>query len=1277
MTFYTPILQLDALEHKLSIVEFDSYYLLPLKVTDAVGNITTLINDYVALQASCTIDANGNKTTLAFDSFSRTVGIAVAGKEGEGVGDSLDDFVAQPTDDQIVSLLDDPTGPKARVLIGKAGQRMVYRNAEYTAGMYVPASYVTVTRDVHAEDTAQLAVDISYLDGMARPIQTASLAIKDAGSGTTTWRINGAEVRDADGLPVKRFLAMFAQSHQFVPYTMLSEAPGIIYFRDPAQRLIGELYPDHTWTKTCITPWRTTKFDTGDTVLAADPAEDRDLGPYFQSLQRNSYKPTWYQNRSRSGNKWDQDAAAKSRQYNSTPTITHFDPLERAIAVVVDNSSKGKYVSQQEFDLLGNPACVWNARGAAVTVALFSLLSCELARTSMDSGQRWTFPDCLGRPLLVWNSRGIRERATYDELGRLTGTWLLPSWGMDEQLVEKRVYGEGQSDATNRNLRGKLVQCYDQSGIWENIEFDFKGNCVLRQVRLACEYKELIDWSVPENPLEETVYKSIHLFNARNQAWKTMAPDGSWTKRTYDVAGMLKTVSFAHASEKDKWTHYIESITYTADREEQVIQYGNKAVTERIFNRETRELDQTVTSRPGSDSRKRQVLVDLQYYRDCCARVTHVLDGAAQDVYFRNSRIEPGQDYAYDAIGQLTEARGREQVDVSHGGGRGLGPYSSGKSSGMLPGDGTRMCRYLEQYKYDSSGNITQMRHIAENDPSIAGWTRDYQYKEPSRLNPANATCDQLSYTTVRGCTEGYSYDERGCMISMPGYSSLTWDFHDRLRSSSTQIVNNGVPEMTWYVYNADGIRIRKVTEGATNLATGRPYQLKETRYFQEYQEYCTSAGKGLQSKLVKKTSKVKREARSTENSSVIALVEYTPLSTTSPSLLPRYQISECLELTGAAQIISYTEYSPYGTTTFASLRNALEAPRQYQFALYERDTETGMHCCGARYYAAWIGRWSSPDPSGIADGPNRYCYVGNDPVRFEDGTGLMRRQDHPGRPDRGGKDNHPGNRPTPYQRPKQASSSQKKDEQGPGSSKSAGDSAITANTKPPGDPPPGRPKEQNSFTVNSDVYVRFQEPHLDQDPVDARVRQKEWATNEGQVTSACRNFFNSGEKPNIMLWRTLDDQTLQYAGYYSSPHALDMVPQSNLSRKNVQSMFSFSSPLPHRSLNIFTRTTHLVSFILPSGVHRLGGPDSQVRANTSDSEVWTSTNIGAVDGIFGINGTLDPETDYAYTTALSFRQDIKSWKNSSDPKVDHIEVHATKMNGDPVLIRIPMRGLK
>ncbi|MBL8743862.1 MAG: RHS repeat-associated core domain-containing protein, partial [Myxococcales bacterium] len=52
-------------------------------------------------------------------------------------------------------------------------------------------------------------------------------------------------------------------------------------------------------------------------------------------------------------------------------------------------------------------------------------------------------------------------------------------------------------------------------------------------------------------------------------------------------------------------------------------------------------------------------------------------------------------------------------------------------------------------------------------------------------------------------------------------------------------------------------------------------------------------------------------------------------------------------------------------------------------------DEETGLYYNGARYLAAWLGRWTSADPIGIgADGPGLYNYTRGSPVNYTDPSG-------------------------------------------------------------------------------------------------------------------------------------------------------------------------------------------------------------------------------------------------------------------------------------------------
>ena len=100
---------------------------------------------------------------------------------------------------------------------------------------------------------------------------------------------------------------------------------------------------------------------------------------------------------------------------------------------------------------------------------------------------------------------------------------------------------------------------------------------------------------------------------------------------------------------------------------------------------------------------------------------------------------------------------------------------------------------------------------------------------------------------------------------------------------------------------------------------------------------------------------------------------------------------SASLELDEKAKIISYEEYHPFGTTSYRSGRTETEVSlKRYKYVGKERDDKTGLYYYGARYYAAWLGRFVSVD-SLQHKYPHYtpYQYAGNKPVTFIDLDGM------------------------------------------------------------------------------------------------------------------------------------------------------------------------------------------------------------------------------------------------------------------------------------------------
>jgi RHS repeat-associated protein len=100
---------------------------------------------------------------------------------------------------------------------------------------------------------------------------------------------------------------------------------------------------------------------------------------------------------------------------------------------------------------------------------------------------------------------------------------------------------------------------------------------------------------------------------------------------------------------------------------------------------------------------------------------------------------------------------------------------------------------------------------------------------------------------------------------------------------------------------------------------------------------------------------------------------------------------SVALELDEAALIKSYEELHPWGTPALCLMKSDTEAsPRRYRYTGMERDEESGFGYHGARYLSGATSRWISIDPSGIADGLNRYRYCKCNPISNVDRLGLQ-----------------------------------------------------------------------------------------------------------------------------------------------------------------------------------------------------------------------------------------------------------------------------------------------
>jgi RHS repeat-associated protein len=206
-------------------------------------------------------------------------------------------------------------------------------------------------------------------------------------------------------------------------------------------------------------------------------------------------------------------------------------------------------------------------------------------------------------------------------------------------------------------------------------------------------------------------------------------------------------------------------------------------------------------------------------------------------------------------------------------------------------------------------------------------------------------------------------------------------------------VVNEGTPETTYFVYDAGGQRLRKVTERQAG-AGETPARLRERIYLGAFEVFREYNGAGVAVTSERQTLHV------IEADQRLVLIETLTVDESAvvpaPVSRQRYQLgnqlgSVLLELDQDGAIISYEEYHPFGTTAYRAVRAGVEvSDRRYRYTGKERDEETELYYHGARYYAPWLARWTAPDPLGALGGSGSYVYVRNRPITRHDPSGLI-----------------------------------------------------------------------------------------------------------------------------------------------------------------------------------------------------------------------------------------------------------------------------------------------
>lgn len=1006
--FYLPISYTDPYGAKSKVKYYRDYFLFIEETENALGNKQKVeAFNFRTLSPQRMKDPNNNISEAITDELGLVKAMAVFGKGNEADDlTGLNEFTTAVEKAQVTNFFNAPDSVQltnlGKNLLQHATARFVYDFDVYrNSGK--PAVVASIVREEHFQKNNNSPVQISfeYSNGLgqvvmkkaqAEPGKAKQVTVNPVGSYTVAnintaalspkqlrWIGNGRTVLNNKGNAVKQYEPYFSTTHQYEDLKELVESgvTTLMYYDAPG-RLIKTEMPDGTFSKTEFDSWKQSVYDQNDTVLDSSWYTNRTNRLIDAELIAEGKDPTR-----------EKSVADKAAKHANTPNVQHFDVLGRSVLSVDHNKhvTAGEdqfYQTKVTLDIEGNLRKVADARGNVVMQYKYDVLGNKIYQRSMDAGQRWLLINILGNPLRTWDERNHEFQYFYDILHRPTQSKVTGGDGDAplNHIFDRIFYGETETDPELKNVRGQVVLHHDTGGVIETPEYDFKGQPISTTRKLFKNYKGVVNWIDANlaNDLEEDVFTFSTETDALGRITSQTTPDGDIITPSYNEAGLLNGESVTHANPAVT-TVYIKDIDYNEKGQRNKIIYGNDVITTFSYDKETFRLKCLETKRQNNDP-----LQDWHYTFDPVGNITHIEDKNIPAVFFNNQKITGLSTYTYDALYRLTEATGRENDSLLTFDGK--DNWSDAAFMKQLnPGDPMAMRNYTQYFQYDSVGNILQMRHEATGNTQNI-WIRDYTYQ---------AANNRLISAQVGSNTYNYPHHaQHGYMAAMPHLEEMGWNFKEEIvRTIRQKRTDGGTPETTYYQYDGQGQRIRKITENQADVDSA-PTKKDERIYIAGYEIYQKHSGTdaGLERTSLSLMDKEHRFVM-IDTETKPRLIFGMSAGRTSPEQTVRYQLhnhlgSAALELDDTARVISYEEYHPYGTTAYQAKNSAIKsAAKRYRYTGMERDEENGLEYHSARYYLPWLGRWLSGDTLGIADGLNQYQYAANNPAIKIDTNGM------------------------------------------------------------------------------------------------------------------------------------------------------------------------------------------------------------------------------------------------------------------------------------------------
>ncbi|QIE34617.1 RHS repeat domain-containing protein [Pseudomonas psychrophila] len=641
--------------------------------------------------------------------------------------------------------------------------------------------------------------------------------------------------------------------------------------------------------------------------------------------------------------------------HQKTPLLISIDPRAALLRTVTYHrleisQTPSAHTTRQRYNALGHLTEQWDPRlSMANQQTRFSLSGQELRSDSVDEGWRVSFFNAAAQFVHSWDGRESFMRLDYDEQQRPVALFEKGADENVEQCVERFLYAANNTEDAQRNRCGRMLRHDDPAGSLWHEAFAVTGQPLI-ETRRFCVSLSAPHW--PDAPLQTASYSTRWQYDALGAV-----------KAQTDAAGHIETfnldiASHPRASQLDGMP-LLKNCEYNAFNQVETEQAGNNVLTIASYSAANgRLLSLKASTQAG------HLLQDLHYQYDPVGNVEQIEDMAQPVQWFAQQRVEALSTYRYDTLYQLVEATGRESINQM------IGPDLPGLETFGMPDD-SRWRNYTQTYTYDSGNNLTQLKHDAG-----AGHTYLRQMVVDAHSNRSLLKEENPADFTTR-------FDANGNHLALAPGQMMHWNARNQLHQV-TQVLraqpDGQDNDLETYLYDGEGQRVRKVRRAKT----GGGEQISQTLYLPGLEVRESTSGERLH---------VMTTQAGRNNVQVLHWEAGRPDEIDQDQW--RYSLgdhlgSSTLELDQAGELISQETYYPYGGTSWWAARSAVQARyKTLRYSGKERDA-TGLYYYGYRYYAPFLCRWISPDPTGTTDGLNRYRMVRNKPSSAYDLQGLM-----------------------------------------------------------------------------------------------------------------------------------------------------------------------------------------------------------------------------------------------------------------------------------------------